>query len=476
MQHARSGPDPQDVEQAATAGRSAEPAAASGLSLATHRWARLPTFMLLYMAQGAPEGLLYVAIPGWLAASGVPPAAIGGYIAVIVLPWSLKFFNGFLMDRFAFLPMGRRRPWLIGAQVVLIATLAAFAVLDPGAGAPELAALTALGFLVNVATAFQDVATDGMAIDVTPEGERARANGVMRGGKTLGIAAGAAVCTFLIQREGLAAAALATAGFTGLVMLAPIFLRERPGERLAPWSRGDASILARERQLHSWLAVLREVLAAMIRPRSLLLSAGVFIAFISHGIETALGSVFAVQQLGWTQERYGALVSASNLIGGLFGLLLSGVIADALKPHRALALSLLLIALFAGAMAAGPAVWSAPRVFEAFILVYGALFVLLSVSVYAEAMAASRPQVAATQFALFMAVLNLGTSFGAARFAGIQPQAGYGAAFLVSAAASLLAIPFFLAAARTARRDARDDVTPPPASPQSAPDGLPPAG
>ncbi len=45
-----------------------------------------------------------------MAKQGVSPAVIGSFIAITILPWSLKLINGPIMDRWSFLPMGRRRP------------------------------------------------------------------------------------------------------------------------------------------------------------------------------------------------------------------------------------------------------------------------------------------------------------------------------------------------------------------------------
>ena len=75
------------------------------------------------------------------------------------------------------------------------------------------------GFAVNFAGAFQDVAIDGMAIDLLDETERASANGLMWGGKTLGTAGFAFLTGVLISDDSQALAAIATAAFVGLVML-----------------------------------------------------------------------------------------------------------------------------------------------------------------------------------------------------------------------------------------------------------------
>jgi PAT family beta-lactamase induction signal transducer AmpG len=84
-----------------------------GLSLTGHRTLRFAMVFTLYLAQGLPIGLFFYALPAWQAQNGASAAAVGGVLALTSLPWSLKLVNGVVMDRFAFLAMGRRRPWLI---------------------------------------------------------------------------------------------------------------------------------------------------------------------------------------------------------------------------------------------------------------------------------------------------------------------------------------------------------------------------
>lgn len=419
-------------------------------TFATHRGVRIGGLFLLYAAQGIPEGLLYVAVPAWLAVQGVSPAAIGAYIAIIFLPWSFKLVNGLLMDRITFLPMGRRRPWLIGAQLAMVATLLAF-----GAQAPDgtdLGWMMATGFLVNLAAAFQDVAIDGMAIDVLPEGEQARANGVMWGGKILGTAAASFVTGAVIAAFGFAEAALVTAMAVGLIAIVPVLVRERPGERLLPWTHGKASAEALDRQLFRWAPILSGLFAAMIRPESLLLALGIFVAFIGYGLDTAYGPVVAVAELGFTEARYGNLAGAANLTGGLFGIFLCGWLADRIGPRRALVAALIGMACTQGAMGLQPESWSLSGVFEAYTVIYILFFVLMSVSLYSLAMAISTPAVAATQFSIFMALLNLGSSSGAGRLGPIEAQFGYEGAFLAAAGVSLLAALIFALSGKASRR------------------------
>ena len=148
-------------------------AAGSRWILTESRPLRLSTLFILYVAQGVPLGLFWFAIPSWMAANGASAADVGYVLGLTTLPWTLKLVNGFIMDRYTFLAMGRRRIWIIGAQMVMIALLAGCALIGPGV--TDIWLLGSAGFVVNMATTFQDVAVDGMAVDVMEEDERARA-------------------------------------------------------------------------------------------------------------------------------------------------------------------------------------------------------------------------------------------------------------------------------------------------------------
>lgn len=102
-------------------------------ALTEHRNLLFLVVFILYVAQGLPVGLFYFALPSWQAQNGASAAAVGGVLALTSLPWSLKLINGIIMDRFAFLPMGRRRPWIIAGQGGIVAGLLALAWANPGA-------------------------------------------------------------------------------------------------------------------------------------------------------------------------------------------------------------------------------------------------------------------------------------------------------------------------------------------------------
>src|SRR5687767_3624206 len=222
---------------------------------------------MLYVAQGVPLGLFWFAIPAWMAANGADAADVGYVLGLTALPWTLKLVNGFIMDRYTFLAMGRRRIWIIGAQMVMIALLSGCALIGPGV--TDILLLGIGGFVVNMATTFQDVAVDGMAVDIMEEDERARASGMMFGGQSIGIAAATALSGLAIARLGPSAAYLLSAGFIGAITLYLLLLTERAGERLVPWSAGD--VHPRNRAIHvgAWRPNLKRTVVSMLRPVSL---------------------------------------------------------------------------------------------------------------------------------------------------------------------------------------------------------------
>ena len=91
-------------------------------------------------------------------------------------------------------------------------------------------------------------------------------------------------------------------------------LRERAGEKLLPWTKGEAAEGARERQLTRWWPLVRNVFAAMAKPASLMLGAGILIAFAAYGLKTAFSPTLAVQEIGWARKDFVCL-PAKHLLG-----------------------------------------------------------------------------------------------------------------------------------------------------------------
>lgn len=81
--------------------------------LSENTFLRYFSFVALYFTQGIPIGILYFAIPAWMAASGKTAGEIAIFAVVVGLPPGCKFLLAPLMDRYTYLPMGRKRPWVL---------------------------------------------------------------------------------------------------------------------------------------------------------------------------------------------------------------------------------------------------------------------------------------------------------------------------------------------------------------------------
>ena len=169
-------------------------------SLTESALSRYISFSALYIAQGIPAGIIYYAMPAWLAMNGKPAIEIAAIVSVCLIPWSFKLIIAPLMDRFTILSMGRKRPWVIFGQLGLILSFLSIAfVPDP---LNNNTGLMMVGFMINFFGAFQDVATDGMAVDVIPQDDQAKTNGLMWGAKIIGTSLSLVVGTYLINTLG----------------------------------------------------------------------------------------------------------------------------------------------------------------------------------------------------------------------------------------------------------------------------------
>jgi PAT family beta-lactamase induction signal transducer AmpG len=391
------------------------------------RWLRLASFTAFYFAQGVPIGLLSIAVPAWLAEHGMDLEGIAWYQGIVNLPWGFKLIAGPFMDRFAFPAMGRRRPWVIGAQLGLTLSIASLAVVTDAAN--HFALLTAIGFAVNLFASVQDVAVDGMAIDVLPETERGRANALMAFGQVAGFSSFAALSGTLLNAYGLPAAAFAATVAIGLVLLAITLVRERRGERLLPWTRGTAA--HREHAVEaSFAGIFTGLFRVLFLPMSVLLFVCELLVRVRDGIASSVVPVFAVQQLGFSSADYSQFQGYIGIPIALAGVAF-GPLIDRFGIKRLYLLALLISGATMVGFAATQSLWPQTAYVVAISIVLGLTGQMVFVCYIALAMTLCWPRVAATQFAIYMSLSNLSRSIGAAGFAPFANQLGFRSTFLV---------------------------------------------
>lgn len=392
-------------------------------SLKDSKWLRLGALAVLYAGQGLPIGIFQVALPAYMASLDMSAAEVGGFIAFVFIPWSFKLLAGPLMDKFTFAPMGRRRPWVIGAQTGLLLTFIALALLSPDPTS-QYWLLAGLGFISNVFGALQDVAVDGMAIDILEEEERAQGNAFMYGGQISGISVAGSFASWALMDSGLMLAAVLAALAVGAILLVPLLLRERPGERLWPWDDDLGTLEAASRVELSWLKLISRVLKALILPTSVLLILTEAFSRVASGFLVAMSPLLTIQSLGWDQLTFANWVAVTGIIAAVAGVIFGPAI-DRVGALRVLKAVVIFRVFSFALMAVTVDFWALGYWFETFLMVNAVATQVVTVAIIALFMRLCAPSVAASQFAIYMALANMTYSMGSGMFAGLSGILSY---------------------------------------------------
>jgi len=392
-------------------------------ALSENRSLRFCMVFMHYLAQGVPLGLFIFAIPAWLSANGASALEIGTFISLTTLPWSLKFVNGFLMDRYTYLAMGRRRAWLIGAQFCMISGLLILAIINPVS--TDIILLSWFSFFINVATSYQDVAIDGLAVDLMPMEDRPRANGFMFGGQSLGIAGGTAFSGFIIPEFGVRVAAISIAAFVGLVLILVVVFRERPCEKIFPWSNGSASEENLSIQIEAWLPLLKIVAISMLKGQSLIFCCICILLGVGTGIYYGMMPLIATTISGWSSAEFSGISGTGNVVSGILGVFVLGLIIDRVGWKKALVRGILAMIILITIMIVLRTSWTVAWIISGFVILFISLDTFLRIVSGTAAMFYCVKSVAATQFTLYMALTNLGLVIGGTLIAPLEALWGY---------------------------------------------------
>ena len=117
---------------------------------------RMLVSFLMGFSCGLPLLLTISVLQAWMKEEGVDLTVIG-MMALVGMPYSLKFFWAPFFDRFTLPFLGRRRGWLLPIQIALIAAIAILGSTNPG-NSPWMVAFAA--FWVTFFSASQDIIVD----------------------------------------------------------------------------------------------------------------------------------------------------------------------------------------------------------------------------------------------------------------------------------------------------------------------------
>lgn len=282
---------------------------------------RTAAVSLLSFSSGLPLGLVWIAIPTWLAREGVDIRIIGLF-TLAQAPWSFKFLWSPLMDRYALpLPrLGRKLGWTLLWQIaLLIGTLLLGGV---SLGPDTLWIIGSLTLAIAFASASQDIAIDAYAVEVLEPNEQ-------------GVAVGARIA---IYRAAMFVAGGLTITLAGLwswpgmfTILALLYLPMMAITLFAPRSAADR--LPAPPSLRE--AVWDPFVGFLSKQRALELLAFVVLYKLADNLGGALIRPFLVQT-GFNDFDVGIATATIGLVATLVGTFLGGMLTTAMGLGHAL--------------------------------------------------------------------------------------------------------------------------------------------
>ena len=303
--------------------------------------------LTLGFAAGLPLLLVLGTLSFRLREAGVDRSTIG-YLSWVGLAYGFKWAWAPLVDRVP-LPLltrllGRRRSWLLLAQLGVVAGLVGMALADPRAG---LAPLVWCALAVAFASATQDIALDAYRIESAPTREQPALAATYQTGYRLAmIWAGAGVLWLAARAQDGAsgydnaawqAAYLVMAASMALGVLTVLLSPEPAPQPLAP-----------ARSAHEWLrTALVEPFADFFRRykwQAALILALIAVYRISDVVMGIMANPFYVD-MGYTKDEVAAVTKVYGVIMTLVGAFVGGSLALRFGVMRILMLGALLSAL-----------------------------------------------------------------------------------------------------------------------------------
>jgi PAT family beta-lactamase induction signal transducer AmpG len=388
-----------------------------------NRGHRLLVLAALYFSQGLPYGFFTLALPVILRERGMSLSMVtaSGWL---LLPWALKFVWGPFIDRF-----GSRRSWILPLQGLTVLVLLGLATLDPTA---ELQALGLGMLLMAVLASTQDVATDGLAVDLLSERDRGIGNGLQVGAYRFGMIVGGSAVLVLYVRAGPSVAFCTLAALLLLATLPVLLLREPHRPRLGGLDLREAAAVLPLLGGAWWLSVA-------------LFKAGD--AMASPMVKTLLVDA------GWSAEALAWLMGLMGSTAGLAGAVLGGAATDRIGRRAALvgfgSLQALAIATNVGL------VWFAgsPVGAAAVVLLEHVVSGMATAALFAAMMDRCRPGHEASDFTLQACMVVLASGLVGGLGGQVAERWGYAVHFVAAALLSASAVAAVLWATRP--RDAQ---------------------
>lgn len=394
---------------------------------------RLLSLLILGFSSGLPLYLTSKTLQAWMTAEQVDMKTIGLF-SLVSLPYSLKFLWAPLIDRYSVPFLGRRRGWILLAQLLLGLAVATMAFFDPKA---SLQVLAVVAVIVAFLSATQDIAFEAWRVDVLPEAERGSGASLGVLGYRFALLLTGAGALMFADDLGWRAVYLLLAALQLLLMAATFFAPDPAVQPAAPRTLAEAVIDPFRQFVSS-----RTVVGALA-------SLG-FVVLFKWGVYlvSASSTPFLLKH-GFTNVDVGKMLGGVGLAATILGTAAGGLAMAKLSVKSALWIFGILqgaCGLLFWALAAHPGNWplmTAAVVSENFFVGMG------SAALVAWMLGECDPRFSATQFALLSSLMAFSRDILTAPWGAWQEWIGWQAFYLATLAAC---VPGLALLAWTGRR------------------------
>ena len=322
----------------------------AGTTLKVYSSPRMLVMLALGFSSGLPFLLTGATFGYWLRDEGTSLTAIG-FLSWVGLTYSFKFLWAPVIDRVSppfVRGLGRRRSWMLVAQLLVAAGLLAMAAWGPDRG---LVTLGAFALVVAFASASQDIVIDAWRIEsASNDEEQGALTSAYQLGYRVALLATDALILIAAQHIGWTASYAIYGSAMAVGILATLFAPEP--------SRGDAAIESRLREAP--LRTLRGLLDAIAGPfieffrahgwLALLMLAAISLYQLPYFVMGPMASPF-YHDIGLTKEYVGDVRAVVGFPASLLGIAAAGAFAASFGTMRTLIVGGIILALATAAFA-----------------------------------------------------------------------------------------------------------------------------
>src|SRR5210317_139403 len=376
-------------------------------------------------SSGLPLYLLFQMVPYWLRTEGVGLAEIG-FFALVQFPYTWKFLWAPIMDRYTLPFLGHRRGWILLTQLALLVSIGTLGFFKPAMSLWTIAYLaTAVAFF----SASQDIVLDAYRRELLPDVELGLGNSIhVQAYRLSGLIPGG-LGLILADRLPWHMVFVIVALFMLVGIVMTFMIAEAIKEPTPPRSLKESVI-----------EPFREFIGRAGIGSALLVLAFLFFYKLGDNMATALQTPF-FHDVGFSGTQIGTIAKFVGTTAAIVGGLIGGLIMVKVSINRALWLfgfvQIASILGFALLSVVGANPWML-----AFAMAFEYLGVGLGTAALTAFMAKStNVAFAATQFALFTALISVPRVLASATTGLIVEHTGWTNFFLICTA---LAIPGML--------------------------------